>query len=390
MLRNAVGGHCYGVDCCSRRLQLIRRHLVYGFWSLCADIAMVEYGALEIAAGKWLQRLQGDDRLPSKRTLEVLRRREVSARSKAEVLADAEHRCAVLASERLQDERELALWREQALLAAQEELQRERSRRDAAEVALAEARVELRRSEERWSDEATLRGAAERAHEAAAQEVARLKAVISDDTSLEVLDEFQSKLQDQRAEISTLRQRMDLLREGSSCAVASLSRSQQDLYVARQEWACDRMQLARSRDEAVRQLCQLRDAGAAVQAAAEGTVQLCMRLAADAVAARAVVETAVAASGVPAEVHLAPCAAPNAAISDARDAALGAGATAGTAAAWQGHAKGSPSGDAQAEAALHFAAEQVLAALEAFMPGSGIHTSAFQLLSDQCAGLGST
>mmetsp|Transcript_11480 Transcript_11480/g.30159 ORF Transcript_11480/g.30159 Transcript_11480/m.30159 type:complete len:429 (+) Transcript_11480:77-1363(+) len=240
---------------------------------------MADVGGLECAAGKWLQRLQCDSRLPPKSTLEVLRRRESSARSQAEALADAERRCASLTTERLEDERRLSVRRAQALADAQEELRAERTRRLEAEVALSRAQEEVRLGEERLSSEVALRNTAEVAQRNAMRGVAQLKAIVADDQSLRIIDDFREKFEAQRARISALQRQLEVVREGSAATGASLCRTHKEFDVARRQWGGERELLIRSRDQAGTQLTKLREAGVALQVAAETALHMCSRVA---------------------------------------------------------------------------------------------------------------
>jgi hypothetical protein len=257
---------------------------------------MMDVDKIECAAGLWLRRLHGQTKLPPSGTLEMLRRREVSARKRAEDHADAERRCSALAQERLLDEQRLSVWREESVVEAQQALETERRLRLSAEVALAQAAEEKRRAESESSIQIKLRKDAERREEAAKQEVLELRALIDDDASLTILDDFSMKLEAQRNEIVSLQDCLELVREEAAATAKVLQAVRVDFEQAQKQWAADRGVMMQQQQDLVskcRLLAQdnkslraenrrlgddmddLRQAGDTLQAVAEATLEAC-------------------------------------------------------------------------------------------------------------------
>jgi len=237
---------------------------------------MADLGAIECAAGKWLQRLHGGERLPCQATIEVMRRRERSARQQAEALADAERRCADLAQQRLEDERHAAARQAATLEEVRAELEVERAKRVQAEAEKTDAREAQFRAERELEAERGRREAAERTHRDEQERVLELQKALEDDHSLEVLDEFRRKFERQRAEIETHQRRVEQLQEASAASSALLQRSRHEFDMAQLQWDRERQQLLRSRAELSDEVSRLSETGCALQAAAEETFQRCV------------------------------------------------------------------------------------------------------------------
>mmetsp|Transcript_70252 Transcript_70252/g.157864 ORF Transcript_70252/g.157864 Transcript_70252/m.157864 type:complete len:207 (+) Transcript_70252:69-689(+) len=197
---------------------------------------MADVGGLECAAGLWLQRLCSKEKLPPKGTLEMLRRRELGARERAEALADAERRCSLLTQERLDDERRLGSRCKEALTEAEAALRVERQKRLDAEAALARMREEQRRTASALAAEAAKKEAAERARKVAEEEIAELRVLAADDRALVALEEFREKLEAGRSEVAALRQRLGLAEEGARAQEAALEGARRDIAAAQAIW----------------------------------------------------------------------------------------------------------------------------------------------------------
>jgi len=247
---------------------------------------MADLGGIECAAGVWLQRLRRGEALLPSETLDILRRKEIGARQRAEALASAEGRCAKLATERLEDERRLNSRCSKALQEAQNALEVERKRRLDVEVALTGASEERRRAEEELATEATRRVAAEEALKSARDQLFELRRLVADDHSLRVLDEFREKFQSQRSEIETLQQRLELQGQTVASTESSLRRAWKDSSLARERWDAERAALVSERDAARKDLGHLCEAGASLQSAAEVVLNACASAAAAAAIAK--------------------------------------------------------------------------------------------------------
>lgn len=190
---------------------------------------------LEAAAGTWLQRLYREEQLPSKSVLEILRRREASSRHRVEAWADAEHRCAQLATMRLEDERQLHAKRAEKNEELTSSLRVERQMRLDAEVALTRCQADLRCAKADLEAEQSRRNAAERAEGKAREEIQELRKLLDDDQSIQILGEFQEKLESQRSEISSLQQRLSVAQDATAAADAARCQSLQELDMTRDQ-----------------------------------------------------------------------------------------------------------------------------------------------------------
>eukprot|EP00401_Gymnodinium_catenatum_P041038 CAMPEP_0117522568 /NCGR_PEP_ID=MMETSP0784-20121206/34274_1 /TAXON_ID=39447 /ORGANISM="" /LENGTH=415 /DNA_ID=CAMNT_0005318643 /DNA_START=52 /DNA_END=1299 /DNA_ORIENTATION=- len=250
-------------------------------------MAIVELGGLECAAGEWLRRLRREEKLASKSTLETLRRRERTARQRAEALADSERRCSELTKERLEDAYRLRALQESAVLEANDTLKTERALRIEAEVRLAQVDKDRSKAEQELAAERDRREAFERMAEKLQAECTELRHVIADDQSLRALDEFSAKFEVQRSEIAKLQDLLETQRERAEVSERALENAVRDLDCARKDWDRQSMRWQRDRDVLVQErdtlVCdrdaaysyieELREAGAALQAAAEAALQ---------------------------------------------------------------------------------------------------------------------
>jgi len=214
-----------------------------------------------------------DSRLPSKNILDMLRRREVAARARAEAHVESERRCRDLLEERLDDERREHSERLEALDDARKALHAEELRRLDVEVELGQARECQRRAEVALEVEETRRLAAESAKAKADEEVIALKVLLEDDQALRALDEAYEKAASQRSDLAALQKRLGFSEE-------SRRRVQLEYEHARADWSKERealqqecnglrSELARQAEAARLELGRLRESGAVLQETAE-------------------------------------------------------------------------------------------------------------------------
>lgn len=249
------------------------------------NMVAADVGSLECAAGQWLQRLRREENLPPKSMLETLRRREATARGRAEALCDSEAKRASLAQDCLEHERRLHAQREEMLAEAQASLLAERRLRLEAEAALAVERHARDELQHTLAMEAERRVATEADRAALREQIRELNKVIESDETLCLLDEFKLKLESQREEIASLRVRSTLWQQEGADAAAALENLRRDYDVERKSWSEQRSKLLQERAAAVQELAQLRQAGQALQRAAEATLAACETARAKAAAA---------------------------------------------------------------------------------------------------------
>lgn len=209
---------------------------------------------MELAAGRWLQRLRVDWKEKDVKSPQVL----------AEVVP------------------QLPAFDSKALFSALETtaaaLERERRLRVSVERQLLSSREKQFKGERTLATEVSLRRDVMAQLRTEQKKVAELQRVLADDESLRVIDDFRSKLDSQRNSTEALRQQLQLAHEREALAQEALRRGQA-------EWAaCRQMlqQVSLERDQAAHDLAQLRHAGEKLQAAADGALTACSEVAAQA------------------------------------------------------------------------------------------------------------
>ncbi|CAE7644231.1 unnamed protein product, partial [Symbiodinium sp. CCMP2456] len=194
-----------------------------------------DLGAVDAAAGIWLNRLQRQD-LPGCALLEAARRREASARQHAEALAKAEQGRANLATEYLAKEKVLHEHRLKLLDESKAAVGSEQRLRADAEAALAAAMRQLQEAREALALEASARRSAEEVLKKQSHKVEELEAVLQEDETLAILDEFREKSESQRRQIALLRKQLEASEEEASSTAAALQEVRSEFAAKQQQW----------------------------------------------------------------------------------------------------------------------------------------------------------